>query len=112
MILTLRTSATDAIVADAVSHDGTFWTELGYFGASPTRRAVGYILIAFVVALLIRAVRPIGGDCITNAVNADFTICIVGVALIYACEYRRPTLWCVPAAAGGSARSLIFESEN
>jgi hypothetical protein len=47
------------------------------------RRAVGYILIAFGVALLIRAVRPIGGDCITNAFIGGFTICIVDVALIY-----------------------------
>ena len=42
-------------------------------GAFPMGRAigyVGYVLIAVDVALLIRAIRPIGGDCITNAATA------------------------------------------
>jgi hypothetical protein len=47
------------------------------------RRAVGYLLIAVGVPLLIRAIRPVGGDCITNAAIAGFAISIVRIALIY-----------------------------
>jgi hypothetical protein len=47
------------------------------------RRGIGYVLVAVGVALLIRAVRPIGGDCITNAAISGFAISVVGIALIY-----------------------------
>ena len=43
---------------------------------------VGCVLIAVGVVLIIRTVRPIGGDCTTNAAIAGFAISITGIAVI------------------------------